>query len=64
MSKPNMAVTFIVFWLVIGGASLLGYVLNIIKLVTHIHDPLTVLLVARMIGIVAAPLGSVLGLFA
>lgn len=38
-----------------------GWIANIVKLVGSSFDPLTGLVVARVIGIFVAPLGAVLG---
>ena len=38
-----------------------GWIANIVKLVGSSFDPLTGLVVARVIGVLVAPLGSVLG---
>lgn len=39
----------------------IGWIMNIIKLVGLIDDPLSVMILLRVIGIVAAPLGAILG---
>jgi len=38
-----------------------GWVLNIVTIVSHINDPITTMTVLRVVGIVAAPLGGVMG---
>lgn len=43
---------------VIGGG---GWIANIVKLVGSDFDPITGLLIARVVGIFLAPLGAVLG---
>lgn len=48
-------------YVVLAIAGLIGWVLNIVKLVAHIHDPLTALEVFRVVGVAVAPLGAVLG---
>jgi competence protein ComGC len=40
---------------------IIGWVLNIVKVVHAIHNPLDGMEVLRMVGIVVAPLGGVLG---
>ncbi len=47
----------IVIWL----AGTIGWVLNIVKMVSHLQDPITAMEILRMIGIVVAPMGAVLG---
>lgn len=44
-------------------ASLYGWVMNIVSLIGSNFDPLTGLVVARIVGIFVAPLGIVLGYF-
>ena len=55
------AIWFIIFacgaWL----AAILGWVLNIVKLITTINDPITNMFIARIVGVVFAPLGAILG---
>jgi hypothetical protein len=41
----------------------IGWIVNIVKLIGSIPDPVTVLTLLRIVGIFAAPLGAVLGLF-
>ena len=48
-------------WVIIILGGCLGWVLNIIKLVAVISDPLTGMTVLRGVGIVVAPLGAILG---
>lgn len=43
-------------------APLVGWIANIVKLVGSNFDPITGLVVARIIGIFVAPLGAVLGM--
>lgn len=57
-----VGVVFIV-WLSIILAGVIGWVLNIVKLIGMGADPITGLFVARVVGIFLAPLGSILGLF-
>lgn len=52
------------FGLIVAG--IFGYVMNIYKLVMMVIEPgaqFSVLLVARAIGIIAGPLGAILGYF-
>jgi hypothetical protein len=41
----------------------IGWVLNIFAILRVMNDPLTTLLVLRIVGIFAAPLGAILGFF-
>lgn len=47
------------FALIIGG--LVGWVLNIVHIIGAASGPLTTLLVLRIVGIFAFPLGAILG---
>jgi hypothetical protein len=49
---------FVILIWIAGG---IGWILNIVKLAQHINDPVTGMFVARCVGVVAAPLGAVLG---
>lgn len=40
----------------------IGYIANIITLINHLSDPVNLLMVLRIIGIFAFPLGAILGL--
>lgn len=42
-------------------AGIIGWIANSVQLVHTINDPITVLMVLKCIGILAAPLGAVLG---
>lgn len=44
-------------------AFIYGYVSNIISIIHTLSDPITGLFIARCFGVVAAPLGAVLGYF-
>jgi len=59
----KFAIGAILFWIVLWLAMIVGWVENIVKLVGSVHDPITLLTVLRIIGIFAAPFGSILGLF-
>lgn len=39
----------------------IGWVLNIVQVIPHLHDPLTTMVLLKLIGIIALPLGAVLG---
>jgi hypothetical protein len=51
----------IIIWLIIVVGSIYGYVMNIVKLVGMLDDPITGWFVARCVGVIAGPLGVVLG---
>lgn len=52
-------VAIVVIAVVIAGAY--GWIENIIKLVHMLDGPATAMFIARIIGVFAAPLGSILG---
>ena len=55
-----------IFYLIVIGLWIIfavGYILNIIAIVHMINDPITGMLILRIIGIFAAPMGAILGLF-
>ena len=54
------ALTVLTFWCF----AIAGYVMNIVSILNTSFEPMTTLLVLRLIGIFVAPLGSALGLFA
>lgn len=51
------------FYIVAILAGFVGWVINIIDIVNSVSGPLTTLLVLRIVGIFAFPLGAILGLF-
>lgn len=38
-----------------------GWILNIIKLITSVSDPITAMFILRCVGVLFAPLGGLLG---
>ena len=50
-------------WLAFVGTFVVGWVLNVIALINMIDAGVTGMLIARAIGVLAATLGAVLGLF-
>lgn len=48
-------------WFVVTIGAMIGWVLNIIKLVGMIDGEITTMFVLRVVGIFAAPLGAILG---
>lgn len=51
----------IVLWLALVVAGIAGWVMNIVQVVQQASEPFTVLLAVKIIGILIAPLGAVLG---
>lgn len=51
----------ILLWVALWFAALIGWVLNIIAIVHSVSGPVTTLLVLRVVGIFAFPLGGILG---
>lgn len=52
-----VAYIVLVLWLV----GCIGWVMNILNIIAHISEPITMMLVLQCIGVVVAPLGAVLG---
>ena len=44
-------------------AAIVGWVMNIVEVVQTVSDPITGMFILRCFGIIAAPLGAVLGYF-
>ena len=64
MSATTSAIAVgFVAWLALFGAAAFGWVVNIIKIIADVGDPITGLFVLRCFGIIAAPLGAILGYF-
>lgn len=42
---------------------LIGWVINIVKIIGAANDPLTGWFIARVIGVIVAPVGAILGFF-
>lgn len=61
--KNDSSVSVLVIYLVIIVAFLGGWIANIVKLIGSDFDPITGMVIARIIGVFLAPLGSVLGFF-
>lgn len=55
------ALMFIVVWVALSLALVVGWVNNIIQLVGIINDPVTGMLILRICGIPLVPLGAILG---
>lgn len=52
---------FALGWLALVAAGFIGWVMNIIAIVHAASGPLTTMLVLRIVGLFAFPLGAVLG---
>jgi hypothetical protein len=48
-------------WMLVVLAVMVGWVMNIVTLVQHVNDPVTIMTALRVVGIFVAPLGGVLG---
>ena len=59
-NKPSFTVIKAVI-LIVGMFGIWGWVWNIIKIATGGFDPITGMIVLRIIGVCMAPLGAVLG---
>lgn len=55
---PFVTVLFVFVWVL----AIVGWVANIVQTVGMAYEPITTLLILKIVGIFAAPLGSVLGI--
>jgi hypothetical protein len=53
--------TFVILYLLAFLAAITGWILNIVHFVGEIGGPVTTMFIARIVGIVFAPLGAILG---
>jgi hypothetical protein len=61
--ETGIPVTAVLLWLAVIITGVVGWVLNIVKLMGMTLDAVTIELVLRGVGIFVAPLGSIMGLF-
>jgi len=61
--ETGIPVTAVFLWLAVIVTGIVGWVLNIVKLMGMTLDTVTIELVLRGLGIFVAPLGSIMGLF-
>lgn len=59
MSNLIGAALYIGFWL----AAVVGWVMNLIKIIGALGDPITGMFIFRCVGAICAPIGAVLGYF-
>jgi len=52
-------ITYIMLWVL----AVIGWIANIVTIVNHVNDPMSTLIVLRIVGIFAVPFGSILGYF-
>lgn len=57
MTDSLVVGTIVLLWL----AAIIGWIMNIIKLVWIASDPITGVFIFRIVGVVVAPLGAILG---
>ncbi len=63
MSRDDSVDGCLYLTLILGLLTVIGWVANIVQLAHMAHASMTVLVVLKIIGIFAFPLGAVLGLF-
>ena len=56
-TSAGLAVIFILLWLAAAG----GWIANLVKIFVSAGDPITGFFIVRCIGVIAAPVGVVLG---
>lgn len=57
----NKIIVLYLAYFVVWMAALVGYVMNIVKIFTSFDDGLTTLMIIRLIGTFAVPLGAIVG---
>lgn len=57
----GLALGFALFWLAVFGVGAVGWVMNIVKLLGTLYGDLTLMAIARIVGVFAVPLGAILG---
>lgn len=62
LSSNGGAFAFL-FFLAVIAAAICGWIANLVKLIGILDGGVTAMFIARMVGVFAAPLGSVLGFF-
>jgi hypothetical protein len=50
-------------WLSLIIAMFIGYIMNLVGIIHTINEPITGLFIGRLVGVVAFPLGALLGYF-
>lgn len=61
---PAGGASIICLYIALVIACLYGYVMNIVAIFQTLSDPISGLFIARCVGVIAAPLGALLGIFA
>ena len=60
-SAEDIGAIFVLLYILVALALLVGWAINVFKVVSDFGGPLTVKLVLRIVGIFAVPLGGILG---
>lgn len=55
----GLAIAVLIFSLVAG----IGWIMNVVKIIGSLNEPITAMFIARVVGAFAAPLGAILGWF-
>ncbi len=59
VASSAAGIAVLVFWFL----AILGWILNIFDIVEMVNSPVTGMFILRCVGILVAPLGSILGYF-
>lgn len=59
----GLGIVAILAWVTFFCAFIYGYVCNVIAIFDTLNSPVTGLFIARCVGVLAAPLGAILGYF-
>lgn len=60
-ADTSMGIAMALFYIVILIGGGIGWILNIVKIVGSISDPITAMFIARAVGVFFFPLGVILG---
>jgi len=61
-NQKGAAGVLLLVWLFVWVLGIVGWIANIVQIVGRIDDPITGLFILKCVGVLAAPLGSVLGI--
>jgi len=49
-------------WILVFLLGLVGWVINVVKIIASINDPLTTEIIVRLVGVFVLPLGAIMGI--
>ena len=60
-TAAKIAIGAFLFWLTAVGALGIGWIMNIVSIIHVISEPITPMIILRLVGIIVFPLGGILG---